>query len=335
MSAQLIRLTATDLPDIPDPLGWARALPGPCLIDLPGEDNSRCRAMVTLLHGNEPSGLMAINAWLREQRHPPRTRLALIVANLDAALNEPAFTHRQSPGERDLNRCFRPPWDDRPGRLAQSIIATLVDLAPEAVIDMHNTSGRSPAFAVSILDDPRHRALAGLFSDHLVVTDLRLGALMDVAEHLFPTLTLECGGAHQPASHQVALHALARLAGEDNLFGQQPASGVPRVYHNPVRVELTDSARTRYGSEGAGLALREDIEDLNMTRVEPGETLAQLSHGLASLVARDHRGRSVLNELLTADKNCLTPKRPVYLFMATPNVAIARSDCLFYLAPAD
>src|SRR5690606_33627744 len=162
------------------PEDWLAALPGPSLIHLHGADPTRVRVLVTLLHGNEPSGLIATHQWLREGREAVESTLAtdlvLILASVEAARTPPRYSHRHLPGQRDLNRCFRAPWHDAPGRLAQAILAELVALGPEAVIDLHNTSGRSPAFAVAALDDQRHRTLAGMFCDHMIVTDLRLGA---------------------------------------------------------------------------------------------------------------------------------------------------------------
>ena len=314
---------------------WLEQFRGPALLHLPGEDRSRCRALVTLLHGNESSGLEAIHGWLREDPAPPVTDLVLILANVEAARSPPRFHHRQVPGERDLNRCFRPPWQDRPGRLAREILETLIRLEPEAVLDVHNTSGASPPFTVSTLDDGLHRALAGLLAEHLVITDLRLGALMDVAGELFPVITLECGGAGHPESRRVARHALELLAGREGLLQSRPASGTPVLHYNPVRVELTAGTGLSYGTGPRGpLTLREDIESLNLQRVEPGEVLGwQDEQHPEMLIARDHRGRPVLHELLRLDRGVLSPARPLRIFMATGREDIAAGDCLFYAAP--
>ncbi|MBQ0785555.1 MAG: hypothetical protein KBT66_15110, partial [Amphritea sp.] len=51
---------------LPENVGaFLRQLGGPTLIVVDGRDNSRCRAIATLLHGNEPSGVRAILGWLR------------------------------------------------------------------------------------------------------------------------------------------------------------------------------------------------------------------------------------------------------------------------------
>ena len=54
-----------------DPVAWLRQLGGPTAIRLSGRDRSRCRTVVTLLHGNEPSGVRALHGWLREHVYAP------------------------------------------------------------------------------------------------------------------------------------------------------------------------------------------------------------------------------------------------------------------------
>ncbi|MCH8544503.1 MAG: succinylglutamate desuccinylase/aspartoacylase family protein [Alcanivorax sp.] len=322
---------------------WLAALPGPVMVRYPGVDRTRVRALVTLLHGNEPSGLRAIHHWLSDRTAnaarlpPPATDLVLIIANVAAARLAPRYNHRQLPEERDLNRCFRAPWQDGPGQLAQAIISELVALGPEAVLDLHNTSGNSPAFAVAAIDDARHRAFAARFCDHLIVTDLRLGALMEAAEHLFPTLTIECGGSGDPRADAMAATVVERFAANPALFAAQPATDTLTVFRNPVRLELAPGASLSFDpSEAADITLSADIQQYNFGLARPGVALARLGPGgLSHLVARDHRGRPVLGELFDARAGVLTPRQPLHLFMATARADIAASDCLFYVSPAD
>ena len=101
-----------------------RSLGGPTCFFLTGEDNTRTRAFVTLLHGNEPSGVMALFRWLKSARRPA-VNVVCIVASITTALDEPLFTHRMLPRARDLNRCFRPPFDVAQGALAEEILEIL------------------------------------------------------------------------------------------------------------------------------------------------------------------------------------------------------------------
>src|SRR5690554_3334088 len=52
------------------PLEWLDRLQRPTVVRVAGRDSSRTRAMATLLHSNEPSGLFAIHRWLLEQHTP-------------------------------------------------------------------------------------------------------------------------------------------------------------------------------------------------------------------------------------------------------------------------
>ena len=60
---------------------------------VPGRDPSRCRGFVTLLHGNEPSGLGALMEWLRAGE-PPAVDLLCVIGAVDAARREPVFSER-------------------------------------------------------------------------------------------------------------------------------------------------------------------------------------------------------------------------------------------------
>ena len=165
---------ATDIGDNVE--AFLRSLEGPTCFFLEGEDDSRTRALVTLLHGNEPSGAMAVFRWLKSCQRPA-VNIVVIVASVAAALEFPVFSHRMLPRARDLNRCFRPPFDDAQGALAEEILEILHMHHPEAVIDMHNTSGSGPSFGVCTHMDHQHDALVSLFTQRLIVSNLGLGAL--------------------------------------------------------------------------------------------------------------------------------------------------------------
>ena len=85
-------------------LAW---MGGPTCFLLEGDDPTRTRALVTLLHGNEPSGVMALFRWLKSGQQPA-VNVVCIVASVAAALEPPLFSHRMLPRARDLNRCFMP-----------------------------------------------------------------------------------------------------------------------------------------------------------------------------------------------------------------------------------
>ncbi|WP_458526594.1 hypothetical protein [Onishia taeanensis] len=324
-----------------DATTWLRhVLGGPTWLHLPGEDTRRCRVITTLLHGNEPSGLLALHRWLGEAPRP-KVSLAVLVANVAAALSPPLFTRRTAPGGRDLNRCFRPPFDDPSGVLARRIADDIAAWAPECVIDLHNTSGSGPAFAVAIHRAPAIERLASHFCDQLIVTDFRLGSLMELPLTVpaladCPIFTLECGGARDPAALEVAGSVYRRLGDWPDLATLSTAPALEVLVH-PLRVELRPGASIAYARQpvpGVEVTLWARIDTCNRGVTDPGTCLGWLGEGgLAHLRATDARGFDRIGELLCTRDGRLFPRRPLRLFMATTHADIARSDCLFYVVP--
>lgn len=307
----------------------------PICIFQSGSDPSRTRAVVTLLHGNEPSGSRAFYRWL-QSGETPRVNLVTVIASVEAALFEPIYSNRVYPGKRDLNRCFgdKAVTDDR-SAMARAIITLLQHYEPEAVIDIHNTSGTGPAFGVSITRDKDHEALTSLFTDRLITTDLRLGALMEISEYVCPTVTIECGGREDDSADRIAFEGLQRFLAADSVFTLPEADWGLELLNNPVRVELQADAFLTYAeqlSEEVDLTLRPDVEHFNFGVIEPDTPLGWIKEGALASVLRatnsvDH---DVLDELLYLDGSQLKVKQPLKLFMITSNPDIAKMDCLFY-----
>ncbi|MEQ9464542.1 MAG: succinylglutamate desuccinylase/aspartoacylase family protein [Haliea sp.] len=312
---------------------FLRYLGGPASIFLEGADTSRTRAFVTLLHGNEPSGAMALFRWLKSARQPA-VNTVCIVASVEAALAPPLFTFRMLPGHRDLNRCFRPPFDDDQGRLAEEILEILRLHRPEAVVDMHNTSGTGPAFGVCTHMDRQHDALVSLFTERMIVTRLNLGALMEISEHRYPTVTVEVGGRLDDSAHELAWSGLCEyLLRPQVLAGDRVDWGL-ELLHNPIRLELNPGVQLAYAEQpdpAVPVTLRPDIEHLNFGVVQTDVPLGWVRGDLRSLFwAQDVSGRCAVGRLLRVEEGRLFPAAPLKLFMITTNPAIAGSDCLFY-----
>jgi Succinylglutamate desuccinylase / Aspartoacylase family len=317
-------------------------LGGPATILLTGEDSHRTRAFVTLLHGNEPSGLLALFRWLKSGRRPA-INILCIIASVEAASSPPAFSQRMLESARDLNRCFNPPYDDFQGELAQSILEVLRRYKPEAVIDMHNTSGSGPAFAVATHMDQQHDALTSLFTERLVITSLKLGALMEISEHLSPTVTIECGGRQDEEAHAIAWDGLQRYFSRHQVLASEPTDWGLELLHNPVRLELSPGYTLCYAEQYSAkydLSLPPSIEHLN-SGITKKDTLlgwvdASETPSMTELFScKNSREACVLKQLLYISDGKLLTCQDLKLFMITTNPLIAKSDCLFYAVKSD
>jgi len=313
-------------------------LAGPACILLRGEDESRTRAFVTLAHGNEPSGLMALFRWLKAGRRPA-VNVVCILGSVVAALEPPLFTHRMLPRARDLNRCFRPPFDDAQGVLAEEILEILKLHRPEAVVDMHNTSGSGPSFGVCTFMDRHHDALVSLFTQRLIVSNLNLGALMETSEENCPTVTVEVGGRLDEEAHELAWEGLCRYFTAGDVLAPPETDWGLELLRDPIRLELRDNVTLTYAgvpSANYDITLKPDIEHHNFGSVAPDTLLGWATGKERSLfTAQDAGGRCAVTRLVRIENGEVYPAQPLKLFMITTNAAIAESDCLFYAVADD
>ena len=324
---------ADAVPESPEE--FLRSLGGPALLRQSGLDRARTRAVVTLLHGNEPSGLRAVHGWLRSGA-VPAVDVVFVVGAVAAALEPPGFANRQLPGARDLNRCFAPPHEGPEGQIARELLALLDTARPEALIDLHNNTGRSIPYGVGPRASSAELALVALFGDRYVHSDLRLGALVEVAAEVFPSVVIECGRAGAAAADAVAREGLARFLG-DRRLGARSTRQV-QVVTEPVRVELVSGLRLGLGeapAEGADLTISAEIDRHNFDRLEPGHRIGWLAPGAPWPVrAQGRDGRDVSHHLFEALDGELRTRREIIPIMITNDPGIALSDCLFYVVHA-
>ncbi len=316
-------------------LDFFHLLKGPTWITIPGRDTARRRAIVTLLHGNEPSGLKAVHDILKSGV-VPETSLGILIASVPAALKPPIFSHRYLPGEEDLNRCFKPPFETSQRQLARAILALLKTFSPEAVIDTHNTSGHSESFAVATNDSVHTLQLTQLFTRRLVVMDLKLGTLIEQAAADFPVVTVEFGGFMDPRADQLAKDTLLSFVLRKDLFSAEVTP--MQVLRHPHRLEIEQSAALHYSAsvqDEADITFFNTIDQLNFSRVMKGTTLGWYGDGgIAHLKVKSADGEDLLSDYFAEQDGFIVTSQDVTLFMATTDPFIAKEDCLLYVTPA-
>lgn len=309
----------------------------PTWLFIPGKDSTTRRVIITLLHGNEPSGAIATLRLIREE-FTPAVDTWILIASVKTALTHPLFSHRMLKGNPDLNRCFSKhlgKQDTSVHHLAVDIAADIQYIQPESVIDVHNTSGAGPGFCV-VPSSSKYidilESFANLFTQTLVLTDIHLGALM---EHDFggPIITVECGGNRDEASHELAYQGFKKyLLLED--FSVLPQVNKFTTYRHPLRLEIKEGYYLNYASEhqlGSDLTLKHEIEQLNFGTTLPNQNLGWLGpEGLHGLQVVDTDGVDRIDEYFVNIDDELHAKTPLHLFMVTKNLEIAVSDCLFY-----
>ncbi len=333
----LVELNNPAPADLPaTPLEWLRQLGGPAVVRIRGVDSSRCRGVSTLLHGDEPSGLHALHAYVKSGARPAIDVVATI-ASVEAALTGIPFSHRFLPGRRDLNRCFLGPFDDKDGKLAASVHQAIGARTPDLVVDLHNTSGNNPCFGVvPRLDDRRLRAVA-VFTPLVMIAEKPIGSLNDSFRDLTTSVTIECGQMSDPAAHAHTSRALAALLALDEL---DDAPLPPcEVFTGDLRVRFAADAAIDFAQQprdGCDLTLLPDVDRHNFAVTPRGTVLGWVGARRAwPLVALDKEGHDISRDLFALDGDALVTARDLVPVMMTTRVQAARSDCWTYIVARD
>jgi hypothetical protein len=313
---------------------WLRELGGSSLIRVRGRDPSRTRVVTTLLHGDEPSGTRAIHAWLRAGVEPA-TDVLFYIGAVDAALAGRGWAARMLKGRRDANRCFLPPFDDPDGVRAHELLELLAAARPEALVDLHNNSGHSPAYAVGTCADAPRLSLATLFADHYVQTDIRLGTLIEAADAFTTGIVVEAGRASDEVADALALAGIERYLSRDTLpvlqDGEAPSVV---VLHEPCRVTIRPGVSLAFGDapvREAGVTIRSDLDRHNLSSVDAGTLFGWLGDSRAwPFDARGADGVEISHELFSCTNGVLRTRRPLVPIMMTTSREAAANDCLFY-----
>lgn len=313
------------------PTDFLHNLGGPAVIRIPGRDRSRRRALVTLVHGNEPSGVRAVYRWLGQPPVVPAVDALVIVASVGAAVAPPGFAHRMLPGARDLNRCFAPPYADADGRLAEAILTVVREARPECVLDLHNNTGRNPAYGVVTGVDLARRRLVQLFADRAMSIPRGLGTLTEVLDPEVPAVAIECGRAGDPAADACAYEGVQRLFGRSDL---DTGAGDVALFSDPVRVRVADGLSLAFADQPRGdadLTLVEHIDRYNFDTVAAGQRLGWSSSRGLPLVARDAEGHDRAPALFELRDGSLLARQPLVPVMLTTDPRAAVDDCVCYL----
>jgi hypothetical protein len=320
-----------------DYIQFLMSLTGPTVIDITGSDESKHRVFTTLLHGNEPSGLIAMHRWLtaNDELPVPITNVRFIICSVEAANIAPLFSRRHLDGGKDINRCFS---DNNTGDCGFCKRALLIEQAikevdPEVLVDLHNCAGSGPAFAVAPLITPEVLSVTSYFCQTIILSGLQLGTLME-RKFDCPMITVECGGSNDEQSHHVAYQGLKQLTLNEQSKNFHQSRSVDIIY-KPLRLELKPHTSLSYGNhdEGfTGVCIKSNIEQLNYGISRKDQMLAWVDDkGLDNFNLINEHGENVISDFFSCRKNVLTCAVDLRIFMATSNESIALNDCLFYV----
>lgn len=317
------------------PMSLLEALQRPTLVRVPGRGEQAPRAVATLLHGDESTGLMALRRIL-ERRLTYAFDFYVLIGNVRAAIADGGFRHRYLDDQEDFNRIWG--INDPTTHLrmaADRILEKLRGAEIESLIDIHNNSGNNPFYAIITRDRPIVVNTATFFTTTLLFWDMEAHTLMEALEDECAAIAVECGLPGRPESLAFAVDALRRYLGA----GPMHTDEVRRDYDllgGMRKVIVRPEVAFRFGgelSDDVDFVIDGEADVHNFVRVAAGHVLGHVLPGAAMPVqVLDHAGGDVTAEHFTIDGGRVIVAQDATPVMMTRTVEAARKDCLFYLA---
>jgi len=304
-------------------------IPQPALFHLSGRRDDTLFVSV-LLHGNEPTGFLAMQRLLQKyhQQTLPRS-LSIFFGNTQAA----RLNQRRLDGQPDFNRVWSgTQLADSPER---QWAAQIVDIMRErklfASIDVHNNTGLNPHYACINKLDNEFLQLGRLFGRLLVYFTHPKGTQSSAFAELCPAVTLECG---RPAQQHGTEHAFEFLDSCLHLT-ELPSSAIIKqefdLYHTVAQVTIAENMSFSFSDENADLYLNPDLEQMNFTDVSAGTRLGKINHADMPVLAKNDDGNDITAQFFNNEAGQLVMTRPAMPSMLTLNERVIRQDCLCYL----
>lgn len=306
-------------------------LGGPTLIHLEGSTPEPL-FVSTLLHGNEHSGLQAVQALLRRHadgRKLPRS-LSWFVGNVAAA----RYHLRRLDGQPDYNRVW--PGSAESASPEAAMMARIVeDMRARRVfasVDVHNNTGLNPHYACVNRVDHRFLHLATLFSRTVVYFLRPLGVQSMAFAGLCPAATVECGKPDQAFGAEHAeqfLDACLRLH-------ELPDYPVPAhdldLFHTVATVKVPTRLSFGFDATDHDIRFSSDLDHLNFRELPAGSSLGRVRDvdGVC-LEAWDEEGIEVGERFFRIDDGEIRTIRALMPSMFTLDERVIRQDCLGYL----
>jgi len=304
-------------------------LPCPTLIDLPGRDE-RPLFVSILLHGDETTGLLAIQKVLKHhQSHPLPRGLLIFVGNVAAA----ARARRTLDNQNDFNRVWPgTEHNEAPeAQLMRDVMAYVSRRRPFASIDVHNNTGFNPHYAcLNRLSDPfLHLAL--LFNRTTVFFEEPLGVQSAAAAEICPAVTIECGVPGNPTATKHAADFIEAALRLTHFPEHAPQLTDIDLYRTFAVVKVPEDLSMSFDQTKADIGFRSDIDHLNFSELEKGELFAAYSGDprvrLNAAAATPHP----IGTYFDYSDNEIRLAQPAIPAMLTKSVRAVRQDCLCYL----
>jgi succinylglutamate desuccinylase len=307
-----------------------RILPGPSLIHLPGRKPEPL-FVSALLHGNEDTGLKALQAVLRKHAGATLPRaMSMFIGNVVAARDG----LRRLDGQPDFNRIW--PGADTDG-LPEHLMAAAVigEMRPRnvfACIDIHNNTGLNPHYTCISHLGPQYMHLARLFGRTVVFFTRPKGVLAGAFGEFCPAVAVECGKPGNPGGEEHAAEFVESALHLSELSPQPLPAHEIDLYHTVGIVRVPPEVQFSFNGESVELQFDSGLEYLNFREVPAGTAIARVRPGLdMPLQVIGENDRPMADHYFEVSDGHLLTRTAFVPAMLTLDQRVIRQDCLCYV----
>jgi len=280
----------------------------------------------TLLHGDETTGLYAMQRLLKKHQDKPLPRaISLFVGNIAAAKEN----QRRLETQDDYNRIWPGSHhsDSAEKDMMQIVTNIMKKKKPFASIDIHNNTGKNPHYGCINILNPHGLVLASEFSDIAVYFTDPKGVQSFAFSDFCPSIVLECGQASDRSGEDHALAYLENILQIDNLSSQN--SNNLTLYHTVARVLIPKTVTI--GDSSCDISLNTQLEDKNFHQIQPGTEFASINSTKEKLVIVSSESHEyITDEYMEIKDGKFLFKKPITLSMFTTSERAIRQDCVCY-----
>lgn len=301
-------------------------LKAPTLFHIEGT-NPQPLFISTLLHGNETTGLYAVQRLLKKYREKPLPRaLSLFIGNIAAAREN----QRSLDTQDDYNRIWPGSYhsDSAEKDMMQNITNIMRKKKPFASIDIHNNTGKNPHYGCINILNPHGLVLVSEFSDIAVYFTDPKGVQSSAFSDFCPSVVLECGQASDKSGEEHALTYIEKILHMDSLSSGNSENLT--LYHTIARVTIP--VTISIGDSSKDLCLNTELEDKNFHLIQPGTEFASINSTKDKLITVNSESHEdITDEYMQVKDGRILFRKPITLSMFTTSEKAIRQDCVCYL----
>ena len=301
--------------------------PKPTLVDIPGDLQPAIFVSV-LLHGNEDTGLGAVQELLRRYAGGPLPRAMTVFFGNVAAAKEGL---RRLPDQPDFNRIWIAGTTPE-HMMVHQVVEHMRERGVFASVDIHNNTGVNPHYACINRTDAAFLQLANLFGRTIVYFTRPEGVQSATFAELCPSVVVECGKVGEASGIIHAADFLEACLRLTEFPQRRPAHQDYDLYHTVAIVRIPDYCSLAFSDTGSDIVLRENLDHLNFTELAPRTLIGKIREGCeARLVVSDEHGRDVGEQYFDYSNGQIRTKVSLMPSMFTLDLKVIRQDCLGYL----